>query len=354
MRVPRAVAWPFYSSPPFLCAASLLLFAAGTIPLPAHGFATVQSLWGACRALQPSQAVADCMCDPSNFALRLPFAVLADGPAELGLWTGSDSLQCSEKLSFVHGAVGQPLATSVRRRQAAIAAAAGNQTSFLAFVSWLWLYGEHSGRADIVEAAQWMAVDPITDGVSLFPRGQGGIEGKGFTLELLYAQILPLATGLDRFLLSNNSCGYDQIVAHPLPRVFAGALFNATRWAKASGAAFPDVGQSTWEGCTSAWGTSGLSQWMGAFIAPVTLSQAREQVGSHVRFNPQQGNFESAMAVYEETVSCSLQAFTLWQTALGKTFSHLDALNRVAKSSAAVEAFIEQMMRAGACGAPAY
>jgi hypothetical protein len=121
----------------------LLSFVVGTV-----AFASVQSAWGACNMFSKASV---CLCDPNNFASRLPFALLADA-GMLQTYTGRS--ECAFNMSWFHGSPDQ---------------------FFLEFVSWLFLWGEKTNRTDIMEGALWMSVDPVLDGITLYAELQGAV-----------------------------------------------------------------------------------------------------------------------------------------------------------------------------------
>lgn len=96
-----------------------------------HGFASVQSAWGACHALSLSSP-SHCLCDPANFAQHLPFSLLADA-SMLQVYTGRR--ECNINMTWFHGSPDE---------------------NFLSFVGWLYLYGQVGWR-------ERLRIDEISD-----------------------------------------------------------------------------------------------------------------------------------------------------------------------------------------------
>jgi hypothetical protein len=302
-------------------------------------FAAVQSVWGACRSLQSENA--KCMCDSRNYASLLPFAMLAD-TSLVNSWTGEQRCPTNGEMDFLHGAPGVNLTST------------SQQPSFLSFVSWLYLYGEQQGLDELMVGARWMALDPATDGVSLWPAGAGGIEGKGFGPNALYDEILPMAVGLDAWLYWNNSCNYNQIVGRVLSAETLMHLYNATVFARASGADFQRTANfSTMSSCISSWETIGLSTWMSSFVAPTSAVDGLQHFAKNVRFN-EGGSVEGAVKLYTQCVDCARQIHSLWFTTISTSPKSVDPLMRVLQAQRATLTLLEKLMRAGKCGAPSY
>jgi hypothetical protein len=267
--------------------------------------------------------------------------MLADGPGLFGLWTGHDACKYTE-LGFFHGSINTDLPGG------------GNQTSFLSFVSWMWLYGESVKRPDIQEAAEWMAADPVTDAISLWNEGNGGIEGKGFTQEGLYSQIVPMASALDGHLMQQNSCHYNEIVGHVLSDEWFETINDVVEYAITNGADWgnlTDYSRQNTTVCLKAWETDGLSQWMANFVLPNTNANSSLIFSKHVRFGD--GTTRLGLRLYNQCIQCSEAAWGLWKQVLANP--SLDSpLERVEEAASATEQFIRKNMQIGVCGAPGY
>jgi hypothetical protein len=296
------------------------------------GFAAVQGIWGACLVNVGNVSQRACMCDPNNFPLNVPFAMLADGPGLFQLWTGKENV-CSPNLGFFHGSPGN---------------------DFLSMVSWMYLYGSANSMPDLMHGAMWMAADPVTDGISLWPEGNGGIEGLGFQFANLYKEILPMAVGLDSWLYWNNTCKFDEAVGRVLPDNAFYAIHGSYQWAVQNGASFSkDLTVSDFISCLKGWETDGLTTWMSAFVAPLSSDAGQQNFASAVRFGD--GTWATARKLYNLTIGCSSKAWNLWLKLISAPLGNSETpLQRVSSTSTAVENLIRGMMKAGSCGPPAY
>jgi hypothetical protein len=285
------------------------------------GFASVQSAWGACNALS-SQTASACLCDPTNFPLRLPFAMLADASM---LYTYTGRRDCDKiNLTWFHGSV--------------------DDSSFLRFVGHLFLYARSIGDVDLQEGALWMAMDPVMDSVTLWSRNNGGIEGKGFSFDQLY-NILAMASGLDSFIYWNSTCDFNEIVGRSLSSERILQLRSAAMWANYSG--LPS--EAEFLSCIVAWQTDGVSAWMDSFVLPVGQERALAQFQKHVRFSPPSP--EAALSMYDAAVTCSLAVFKSFQTSISSCV--LDPDQCVLQASNNAKTVLAALMQNGKCGAPA-
>lgn len=285
----------------------------------ASGFASVQSAWGACNALTGSAS--KCLCDPENFGSRLPFAMLADASM---LFTYTGRRDCELNMTWLHGSA---------------------DNDFLHFVGFLYQFGKLMNDTELQEGALWMSVDPVLDGVTLWSQNNGGIEGKGFSLDQLFASILPMASGLDSFIYWNSSCQFNEIVGRTLPEKTVSKILAAARWA---GYTVPSEPQFL--ACINAWQTEGIAAWMNSFVLPIPSNSGLQQFQKNVRFSPP--TTEAALQMYEAAVECSLQVFRAFSTSISSCTLAESPKACTENASSQAYTVLASLMQAGRCGAP--